>query len=386
MIASPSVRGTSSLPPRPRCALRLAKAPTILRSPSCCALDDAAFRLRFAGTPVKRTGRNRVVRNALIAAGNSGDKSLLPLIVPLLEDASPLVRAMAVWASRRLDERSRIGAVEKPLRAARSRSRRGRRMDRYLRRTMPHEPAFLLWPRLLRHRARDGASWQQGWTVSGTATHAEKAERLTRAGLSGLRFRWKAHDPADVADALRSATHVLLSIPPGADGDPALRCLRRRHRGEPVDLVDRILLVRQRLRRHARRMGRRGAPRPNPESERGVSVASKPKTAGWNSDRRAARRSSILRLPGIYGPGRSAIDQLRAGKARRIFKPGQVTNRVHVDDIATAIEAALQLPSGIHVFNVTDDLPAPPQDVIAYGAELLGVALSRRQPTRPMPA
>jgi epoxyqueuosine reductase len=66
------------------------------------ALDDAAFRLRFAGTPVKRTGRNRVVRNALIAAGNSGDSSLLPRIVSLLDDDSPIVRAMAVWAVRRL--------------------------------------------------------------------------------------------------------------------------------------------------------------------------------------------------------------------------------------------------------------------------------------------
>jgi epoxyqueuosine reductase len=66
------------------------------------ALDDARFRARFAGTPVKRTGRDRVVRNALIAAGNSGDASLLPMIRRLLGDASPLVRAMAVWALRQL--------------------------------------------------------------------------------------------------------------------------------------------------------------------------------------------------------------------------------------------------------------------------------------------
>jgi epoxyqueuosine reductase len=65
-------------------------------------MDDAAFRRRFAGTPVKRTGRNRVLRNALIAAGNSANSDLVPLIEPLLEDASPLVRAMAVWALQRL--------------------------------------------------------------------------------------------------------------------------------------------------------------------------------------------------------------------------------------------------------------------------------------------
>jgi epoxyqueuosine reductase len=65
-------------------------------------LDDAAFRRRFAGTPVKRTGRDRVVRNALIAAGNSGDRSLLPAVEALLDDPSPLVRAMAVWALQQL--------------------------------------------------------------------------------------------------------------------------------------------------------------------------------------------------------------------------------------------------------------------------------------------
>jgi epoxyqueuosine reductase len=66
------------------------------------ALDDAAFRLRFAGTPIKRTGRNRFVRNCLIAAGNSGDLGLLPQIIALLADSSPLVRGMAVWALREL--------------------------------------------------------------------------------------------------------------------------------------------------------------------------------------------------------------------------------------------------------------------------------------------
>ncbi len=72
------------------------------------ALDDAAFRARFAGTPIKRTGRDRVVRNALIAAGNSGDVSLLPAVTGLLDDPSPLVRAMAVWALARLGTREEM--------------------------------------------------------------------------------------------------------------------------------------------------------------------------------------------------------------------------------------------------------------------------------------
>src|SRR6185503_10667950 len=84
------------------------------------ALDNAAFRRRFAGTPVKRTGRDRVMRNALIAAGNSGDAGLVPAVERLLDDASPLVRAMAVWALQRLAEPEAWGE------ARRRRARRGR--------------------------------------------------------------------------------------------------------------------------------------------------------------------------------------------------------------------------------------------------------------------
>ena len=77
-------------------------------------LDDAAFRLRFTGSPVKRTGRDRFVRNCLIAAGNSGDASLLDVILPLLRDASPLVRAMAVWSIRQLAPAPRLAAMREP--------------------------------------------------------------------------------------------------------------------------------------------------------------------------------------------------------------------------------------------------------------------------------
>ena len=78
------------------------------------ALDDAAFRARFAGTPVKRTGRDRIVRNALIAAGNSGDPRSVPHGRALLDDASPLVRAMAVWALARLVEPERFAHLQAP--------------------------------------------------------------------------------------------------------------------------------------------------------------------------------------------------------------------------------------------------------------------------------
>jgi epoxyqueuosine reductase len=92
------------------------KARDEVRSPPLAdllALDDVAFRKRFAGTPVKRTGRDRVVRNALIAAGNSGDRSLLPAVEGLLNDASPLVRAMAVWALQRLADPAALVAARR---------------------------------------------------------------------------------------------------------------------------------------------------------------------------------------------------------------------------------------------------------------------------------
>ena len=85
------------------------------------------------------------------------------------------------------------------------------------------------------------------------------------------------------------------------------------------------------------------------------------------------RRVEIFRLAGIYGPGRSIVDTLRAGTARRIVKPGQVFNRIHVDDVARVLAAAIDRPTRHRIYNVSDDEPAPPQDVVAYAAELLGL-------------
>ncbi len=80
----------------------------------------------------------------------------------------------------------------------------------------------------------------------------------------------------------------------------------------------------------------------------------------------------IFRLPGIYGPGRSSFDAIRAGRAQRILKEGQVFSRAHVDDIAAALESSINDPGAGGLFNIADDEPAPPQDVVAYACELLG--------------
>ena len=82
----------------------------------------------------------------------------------------------------------------------------------------------------------------------------------------------------------------------------------------------------------------------------------------------------IFRLAGIYGPGRSALDKLRDGTARRVVKPGQVFSRIHVDDIASVLEASIARPRAGAIYNVADDEPAPPDEVIAYAAELMNIA------------
>ncbi len=94
----------------------------------------------------------------------------------------------------------------------------------------------------------------------------------------------------------------------------------------------------------------------------------------WREMQRADVEVDLLRLPGIYGPGRNALARLRAGGVRRIVKPGHVTNRAHVEDIAQATRLVLTAGLPGQIWNVTDDEPAPPQDVIVLAAELLGVS------------
>ena len=169
---------------------------------------------------------------------------------------------------------------------------------------------------------------------------------------------------------LAKATHVIVSIPPDADGDPVLQ-----HHGADIAAAPNLEWL-----CYFSTVGVYGdfggalvdetaATRPvNRRSQLRVDVEQQ-----WR-DFAASRNVPllILRLAGIYGPGRSQFDKLRDGTARRIVKPGQVFNRIHVEDIGqvTAL-AALQRVGG--TFNLADDEPAPPQEVVAYAAQLLGV-------------
>lgn len=207
-------------------------------------------------------------------------------------------------------------------------------------------------------------------TITATTRSAEKAARLAERGIAPVLFDGTAPGN-EVREALADATHVLVSIAPGEAGDPVLAHhaddlaaarpewigylstvgVYGNHDGGWVDEET-----------PCRPVSRRSRQRVEAEeawlafaAEHGISV-------------------QIFRLSGIYGPGRNAFVNFEKGTARRLIKPGQVFNRIHVEDIAGALEAAIDTAPATRIFNVTDDEPAPPQDVIAHAAELLGVA------------
>jgi nucleoside-diphosphate-sugar epimerase len=196
---------------------------------------------------------------------------------------------------------------------------------------------------------------EAGWEVAGTTRSGEAVEL---AGVSVLPYD---HDHPLPPGALDDVTHLLSSVPPDGLGDPVIDAVRGRslhwagylsttgvygdHGGGWVDEDTPAAPTLERSRRRA-------------EAE-----------TAWR-----AEGAHIFRLAGIYGPGRSAIDSVRAGTAKRIVKPGQVFSRIHVEDIAGAVLASLARPNRGRIYNLCDDDAAPPQEVIAHACTLLGVA------------
>ena len=218
------------------------------------------------------------------------------------------------------------------------------------------------------HLARRG--FAQAWSVSGTARTSEGAEKIAAERFRPFIFDGRAPGPG-IRDALASATHVLVSTPPGEQGDPVLL-----HHAQ--DLRDATSLAWIGYLSTVGVYGdHKGGWVDETSQTRPTSERSRRRLAAenaWHAFRaETKRRVQIFRLSGIYGPGRSAIDRLQEGSARRIVKPGQVFNRIHVDDIATVLSATIAGRGTQHVYNVTDDEPAPPQEVIAFAAELLQV-------------
>lgn len=196
-----------------------------------------------------------------------------------------------------------------------------------------------------------------GWTAGGTVRRPDKAARLAEEGLGVQVF--------DGTGQVRPppGAHWLISIPPDDGGCPAFAAA-----GSDAAMAASITYL-STTGVYGDLAGgwafewspvapgtRRGRARVRAEAQ-------------WQSAETPVR---LVRLPGIYGPGRSALDRVRDGTARRIVKPGHVFSRIHVDDIASGLAALMERPSLTGVFHLCDDLPAPPQDVIAHACTLLG--------------
>jgi hypothetical protein len=205
--------------------------------------------------------------------------------------------------------------------------------------------------------------------ISGTVRQPEKRERLRQFGshrrLAVQLFDGAAHDP-EIAALAGEADVLLVSVPPGQAGDPVPAAF-----GETLRIGSARVVYLSTVGVYG---DHRGAWIDEDTAAAADSERAKARLtaeARWRTI--AGNRLAILRLAGIYGPERNALARLRDGSARRILKPGLVFNRIHVDDIARAIMAAVAHEAS-GVFNICDDEPAPPQDVMAHAAQLLGVA------------
>ena len=205
-----------------------------------------------------------------------------------------------------------------------------------------------------------------GARVFGTTRSTESAAKLETLGISPIVFDGTIVSD-ELAQAIDQSTELIISIAPDEDGDPVLRTV-----GELLAKAKHLEWI-----AYLSTVGVYGN-----HDGAWVDENTKCKPVSKRSVQRVAAESewqdftkkmdlplSILRLSGIYGPGRNALKNMTEGKARRLIKPGQVFNRIHVADIARSL-SFLSDKCADGVFNITDDLPSPPQDVVEYAASV----------------
>lgn len=202
----------------------------------------------------------------------------------------------------------------------------------------------------------------KGWAVAGTAREPARVRLLAESGVESHRFD---RDHALPEAALNGVTHLLVSVPPDADGDPVLDMA-----ADAVKAAAPVWIG------YLSTTGVYGDHQGGWIDER---TPLKPTSPRSLRRAEAERRwldlgAHIFRLAGIYGPGRSVLDDVRAGTAQCIVKPGQVFSRIHVEDIATVLEASIIRPRPGAIYNVCDDEAAPSHEVVAHACHLLGVA------------
>jgi len=210
--------------------------------------------------------------------------------------------------------------------------------------------------------------------IAGTVTTREKAAAIASAGIGGHKVEAFVFDgtaaPPEISAALMDTAALLISVPPDSH-DPVLRHFASAVAGAPQLRSIVYLSTVGVYGDHDGSWVDETTPAA-PISER--SRARRTAEQQWQAlSARSGKPVAILRLSGIYGSGQNALLQVARGSAKRIDKPGQVFNRIHVEDIAQAIEAAFRERAD-GIFNVTDDEPTPQGEPIVFAAELLGVA------------
>lgn len=199
-----------------------------------------------------------------------------------------------------------------------------------------------------------------GWQVAGTTRSG------VAVGLAEVEIYPFDRDHPLPEGALDGTTHVLSSVPPDQQGDPVLDGVGPKLAELGLDWAGYLSTTGIYGDCGGDWVDETAEPRPTLDrSRRRVEAEIR-----WRSLSPAAH---LFRLAGIYGPGRSAVDTVRTGQAKRIVKPGQVFSRIHVEDIAATVLASMAQPNPGAAYNVCDDDAAPPQDVIAHACRLLGV-------------
>jgi nucleoside-diphosphate-sugar epimerase len=207
--------------------------------------------------------------------------------------------------------------------------------------------------------------------VAGTVRSADKALSIGPMPLRTFVFNTDVEDPA-ITDQLKTTDALLVSIPPGTSADPVLAHFGRFLSGlrRPLRIIY-LSTIGVYGDRHGEWVDEERLPTPaSPRSMARLQAEKAWSAVGKDADKAV----HILRLAGIYGPERNALANLKAGKAKRIVKKDQVFNRIHVEDVALTIASTLMHDGKNQIWNVSDDEPAPPQDVVTFAAELMGIA------------
>ncbi|RED51426.1 SDR family oxidoreductase [Aestuariispira insulae] len=211
----------------------------------------------------------------------------------------------------------------------------------------------------------------EGWAVAGTCRSETSAENCRAEGVEVYQFNG-SKPLKNAAEILKGTTHLMSSVPPdGETADPVLEWhYNDIARLQGLEWVGYLCTTGVYGDRNGGWVDENSALEPTgPRGERRVTAEARWMDLWWED----GKAVSSFRLAGIYGPGRNALETVRKGKARRVNKPGQVFSRIHLDDITQVLYASMHHPNGGAAYNVCDDNPAPPEEVIAYACELLGV-------------